>query len=231
MKLQWKYVGLRQTTSSSAGGREALGAQSRPRGVAERAGVGLAFGHGPDDPKLGVACVAVLPEIGVEPDERRLVELGAGLAREVVERQDRGVAGVAAAEREPPAGELGRRADRLAAAHDDDRPEVGVDVAHPEDLRLAAELRLGDDVGGVRVPGDVDLAVQQRVDEALVVGVEDVVGRRAGAGEVLAEALPDRDDARVVGHRADEDRVALMAPGARRGPCRSSCGGRRWSGP
>ena len=188
MKLQWKYAGSARRPRAPRQPRSRRRAEP-PRGVTERACVGLAFRHGPDDPKLGVARVAVLPEIGVEPDERCLVELGAGRA-EVVKRQDRGVAGVAAPEREPPAGELGRRADRLGAAHDDDRPVVGIDVPHPKDMRLPAQLRLGDDVRRVRVPGDVDIAAQQRVDEALVVGVENVIGRRAGALRSTRESPP-----------------------------------------
>ena len=122
----------------------------------------------------------MLTEIGVEADERRLVGSAPACA-EVVERQDRRVAGVAAPEREPPAGELGRRVERLAAARDDHRAEVGVDVTHPEHLRVAADPL----PPRRRTPCSCSSAMstsprEQRVDEPLVVRVEDVVGRHAG---------------------------------------------------
>ena len=120
--------------------------------------------------------------------------------------------GVAAPERDPPAGELSELLEALATAGDEHRPELRVDVAHAEQACVTADPSLGGDVGGVRVPGDVDVAGEQRVDEALVVRVEDVVGRDAFSREVLAEPLPDRDDARVVCDRADED-VAAAAHG------------------
>ena len=67
---------------------------------------------------------------------------------------------------------------------------------------------LGGDVCGVRVPGNVDIAFEQSIDEPLVVRVQDVVRRNAGVREVLAKPLPDRDDSWVIGDRADEDGVS-----------------------
>src|SRR5581483_4584511 len=96
----------------------------------------------------------------------------------------------------------------------DDGAELGVDVAHPEQPRLAPDPPLGCHVGSARVPGDVDLAGEQRLDEALVVRVEDVVGRDAGLAEVVTEALPDRDDPRVVGDGADEEEIAPHGTGS-----------------
>jgi hypothetical protein len=192
------------------------GPKQRPRRVADRPRVDVARPQRLEHAQLGVAGVPVLAEVGVEADELAGARCVEPLARQVVQWQDGRVAGVPAAEREPPTRERDDLVERIVAARDEDRSEVGVDVAHAEDLRVATDPVLGDDVGGVRVPRDVDLAVQQRVHETLVVRVQDVVGRHQLRGEVRQEALPDRHDPRVIGDGPDEDRAVTAAHGTGR---------------
>jgi hypothetical protein len=124
------------------------------------------------------------------------------------------VSGIAAAERESLPGQLRRRYEELAAPSRNHRAEVGVDVAHAEQAGVAADPLFGRHVGGIGVPADVDLAREKRLDETLVVRVEDVVGRDAGLREVVSEPLPDRDDPRVVRNGPDEQRVAAHGTGS-----------------
>ena len=65
----------------------------------------------------------------------------------------------------------------------------------------------GADPGERRVPGDVDPPVDQVRHLPLVVRVQDVIEvEAAGTAQPGAEPVPDRDDLRVVGDRAEQDR-------------------------
>jgi hypothetical protein len=89
-----------------------------------------------------------------------------------------------------------------------------VHVAHAQHDRLALQPRLGADVRGVGVPGEVHVAGHERIHEPLVVGVEDVVDVEPALREVGPEALPDGDHPRVVRDGADEQRAARISHGA-----------------
>ena len=102
---------------------------------------------------------------------------------------------------------------RRVGAHDDDRRQVAVGVAHG-DRPHADPARFGEPAGahpGERgVPGHVDPAVEQVLDLALVVRVQDVVERRCpGSRNQRAEAVPDGHDLGVVGDRSQQQPVSL----------------------
>ena len=108
---------------------------------------------------------------------------------------------------------IGERLDAAVGAGDEDGLEVGIHIAHGQRPAVPVRAAMDFDPGQVRVPGDVDLPVEQRLHLAVVVGEEHVVDRRAGGAEVVAHPLPDGDDALVVGDGADQDRsVHLMPP-------------------
>lgn len=85
---------------------------------------------------------------------------------------------------------------------------------HAEDLRTPVDAMVKDDVGGVRVPTDVDRPVEYGVDETLVVGEQQVIGGDAGVGEVGAKALPDRHHARVIGDGLESQLAAPHGTGS-----------------
>ena len=76
-------------------------------------------------------------------------------------------------------------------------------IARQRALRPALRV----DPGQRRVPGDVDRLLEQRVDLALVVGVENDVHRAAARFEEVADDVPDHRHLGVVEHGADDDRT------------------------
>jgi hypothetical protein len=130
----------------------------------------------------------------------------ARLAQEV-ERQDARLRRVAAAHGQRLAREIGDRLDAAVLAHDHLGVEVAVAVAHPERQRPAVGAAAHAHVRERRVPGDVHVAGEERLDLTLVVREEREVHRDALEPEVLADALPDGDDLGVVGDGGDEDGV------------------------
>ena len=84
------------------------------------------------------------------------------------------------------------------------RDAVAIGVAHRDRAAASAGAALRVEPGERRVPGDVDVPVEQRRDLQLVVGVEDDVDRAAVRLEEVADDVPDHRDLRVVEHRADE---------------------------
>ena len=83
-------------------------------------------------------------------------------------------------------------------------------VAHRDRVRLATRRLRGEASGAHpgerRVPRDIDVAGEVCFGLGLVARVQHVVEREVLGGEPVLEALPDRDDLRVVGNGAERER-------------------------
>jgi hypothetical protein len=73
-------------------------------------------------------------------------------------------------------------------------------------------------VGQRAVPGDVDVAAEQRLDLAVVGREEGEVDDDAVLAEVVAEALPQRDRPGIGGDGADQEKNVLHSVPRRTGP-------------
>ena len=80
-------------------------------------------------------------------------------------------------------------------ADDEVASPVAVVVAHGDHVASAAGALLGVDVGQVRVPGDLDVTAEERVQLILVGGEQDSVDGRAAGSEPRGKGLPDPSDA------------------------------------
>ena len=130
---------------------------------------------------------------------------------EVAERDQRRLRGVDRTRRDATPLQLLDRLDVGVGADDDHRGQVAVGVAHGQRLDRASGVpadALGADPRQRRVPRDVDAPGGELFDLALVVRVQDVVEREVAVREPAPEPVPDRDDLRVVRHRAHHQRFA-----------------------
>ena len=95
------------------------------------------------------------------------------------ERDQRGLRRILGADRDRLAAQVGEVRDPGVARTTRCDTPVAVGVAHGDGPAAAAGAALGVEPGQGRVPGDVDVPVEQRSDLQLVVGVEDDVDRTA----------------------------------------------------
>ncbi len=113
-------------------------------------------------------------------------------------------------------GQLGDVGDVAVAAHEHDRREVLVGVAHRHGPRRPAGgvgEATGPHPGQRRVPRDVDAPGEVGLGLGLVAGVQHVVEGEGRWLEPGLEPLPDRDDLGVVGDGAEGERcVRPSAP-------------------
>jgi hypothetical protein len=103
----------------------------------------------------------MLADVAVEAQAAVVPSLDQALLREKVNRQDRRVAAVAAAERQGAVAQIGELSDRTAADRDDLRRPGEIGVAHGNRSADMAAPLVGLQEGEVGVPGDVD--ARQRI--------------------------------------------------------------------
>src|SRR6516165_3377157 len=124
-------VGRRRPDLAQCAGRhQALAADRVPERAADRAGFGPAIEDGADDLDLARTRVAMLADVGVEAQRAVVLPLDQALPGEKVNRQDRRVATVAAAEGERAVSQIGKPGNRAAAYRDDLRRPGEIGVAH-----------------------------------------------------------------------------------------------------
>src|SRR5262245_14234329 len=181
----------------------AIGELLGPGRIADGPDVRLVVAQGLQYFQLARPRVAVLADVEVEPQYlAEALHIHAGLTQEV-DWQDRGLGRVRGAERQALVVDVGQRIHPAIGPGDEYGRKVRVHVAHGQGPAGPARPLVHLHPGQVGVPTDVDLPVEQGLHLAVVVGKQNVVDRRSGFAEVVAHGLPDGDDPRVVGHRAN----------------------------
>ncbi|COY18390.1 Uncharacterised protein [Mycobacterium tuberculosis] len=171
------------------------GAHRGPRGAADRRHVSLTGEHRIHRVEFAATGVAVLADVGVEADHLQ-VRLGDARPAQIIERQDGRVRRVGGPERKALSGNVFSAVQIAAGMCNEHGGVVDVGIALGQWRAPPAGLQHGPHVGQVGVPGDVDVAGDQRIDQPRVVGVEHEIhlGVRAfGVLEVAADAFPNRD--------------------------------------
>src|SRR5262245_33256694 len=116
-------------------------------------------------------------------------------------RQNASLRRIAASDAEPLAGQIVEPADASILTDDELGGEIAIGVAHAERERLATRALFDAHVRERRVPGDVDVPRDELFDLPLVVREQREIERHALLAKIIANALPDRDDLRIVRDR------------------------------
>src|SRR5262249_6328888 len=110
---------------------QALGAQRSPERTTDCASIGPAVEDRADDFGLARASITMLAEVAVEAQRAVLLSLEQAFLLQKMNREDRGVATVAAAERQGAIFKIGKRGARTAADRDDLGSPANIGVTHP----------------------------------------------------------------------------------------------------
>ena len=139
-----------------------------PDQVANCAGLGPSIGQRFENVELAGARIAVLADIRIEFEQLDPGKVNALLAEEM-QRKNARLRRVAAPDRQRPAFQVFEVADPGIGADDDSRVEVLIRVTHGERQGPVLALLLHAHVRQRRVPGDVDVPLDQELDLAFVV--------------------------------------------------------------
>src|SRR4249920_2451500 len=128
-----------------------------PERAADRAGIGATVEDGANDVDLARAGIAVLADVAVEAQRAVVALPNEAFAFQKVNRQDRSMAAVAAAERQRAVPQIGERGDRPAAHRDDLGRPADIRIAHGNRPASVVAPRIGLQIREVGVPTDVDV--------------------------------------------------------------------------
>ena len=202
MKLQCEYAGEVQKGSSRPGGTSPARTKASQLAAPTAAASASTAEHRFECLALAAPGVPVLADVGVETQQSHLVVLRDALTAQIVHRHDRRLYGVGASERERLATKVGGRCELAGSPHEQ-RVELDVGIAHREDAARAIGRSVHTDVREVGVPRDIDPIAEQSLDLRFIVREQHEIHLDRRAPEVLADALPDRDDLGVIRDRSD----------------------------
>src|SRR5215472_2915865 len=198
---------------------EALLAHCLPEGAADRPGIGTAVENRAHDLDLASAGIAMLADIAVEAQGPVVLPLDQAFVLQEVNRQDRRMAAIAAAERERALLDITQPTDRAARRRHDLGHPAEIGIAHGDRPAGAPAPRLGLQKREIRVPADVDAGHgragrrQEGLDLRLIALEQDDLDRKiALLVKVAPHAFPDGDHLGVIGNGPHPDRPAHDHP-------------------
>jgi hypothetical protein len=119
--------------------------------------------------------------------------------------QDGGLRGIRRAQSHTLAPQVGQRPDAAVGWGNHHGGIARIHVAHGQRPTTTVGTSMDLHPRQVRVPGNVHLAGEQCLHQAVVIGKQHVIDGWACLAEVFAHPLPDGDDARVVSDGADHN--------------------------
>src|SRR5260370_12890030 len=126
--------------------------------------------------------------------------------------QECGLSGVGRPQGQAFAADVLERTDVAIGPRYDDGGESSIHVAHGQGPAAALGPEMNLHPSQVRVPGDVNRAVEQSLHLAVIVGEEDVVDRWTDFAEILTHPFPAWNYSWIVGDRAHQNRFFHVAP-------------------
>jgi len=166
---------------------------------------------------LAANVIAVLAAQQIEFNDGEISIGLESMPREKAQRYERGLGRISGSYGHSPAFQIRNRSNITVSAGDYDRGQIAIGVAHTDRFRAAARCprnALCLEPRQRRVPRDVDLPGEKSLHLAFVVRVQHVVERKAAFFEIGKKAVPDRDDFRIVGDSAEQQRTSIhsLAP-------------------
>src|SRR5262245_22896898 len=184
-----------------------------PEWAADCTCIGPAVEDGANDFGLACPCVTVFAEVGVEAQRSVMFPLNQSLALQKINREDRRMAAVAAAERQGAVLQIGKRSDRPTGDRNDLGHPADIGIAHRDRSAMVVAPGIGLEVCEVRIPCDVDarqrLAWQGKEggDLCLVaLKQHDLDGKMRFLVKIPSHTLPDADHLWIVSHGTYPDR-------------------------